>query len=388
MGNSKRSIAVSLLIALPVLMMAAPVAGAPATDAWTVMVYIDADNNLESFGIMNWHQLESVGSSDKVNFVVLLDTYAGPASLMYVNEGDSKVLGDWGEVNMADPATMSAFIKAAKKAAPAENYAFISWDHGGGWRGMNWDDTSSEETGVSQYTDMAELRKAVVDAGVVFDVFAFDQCLMAQPEVAYQVRGYADYVVFSEETIYGQGFPYDAIAADLVADPGMDAEEFSTTILEDFAYYYDSITWANDWTISAFDMAYMNDVKTAVGDLASSSLAVLGTYKPQFKSALSQTQTYYYPYYADLKGYALNLLADPQIKDAKVKSAANAVVTALDDGVLLSINSKHNSDSHGMSIYFPSYRSSYLGLKAAYENVPFATDSGWLLWLQSFASNK
>ena len=63
-------------------------------------------------------------------------------------------------------------------------------------------------------------------------------------------------------------------------------------------------------------------------------------------------------------------------------------MTALDEGVLLSINSKHNSDSHGMSIYFPSYRSSYLGLKAAYENVPFATDSGWLLWLQSFASNK
>jgi len=55
---------------------------------------------------------------------------------------------------------------------------------------------------------------------------------------------------------------------------------------------------------------------------------------------------------------------------------------------VLTINSKHNSDSHGMSIYFPSYKSSYLGFKPAYERVPFAIDTNWLLWIQAFASNK
>ena len=61
---------------------------------------------------------------------------------------------------------------------------------------------------------------------------------------------------------------------------------------------------------------------------------------------------------------------------------------AIDAGVVLTINSKHNLDSHGISIYFPNYRSSYLGLKEDYENVPFAADSGWLLFLQAFAANK
>lgn len=377
-----------MLFLMPVLLFSATASAGSVRDKWTVMVYIDADNNLEPYGIMNLQMLESVGSSDNVNFVVLIDTYTGPASMLYVNKGSSKVLSNWGEVNMGDPATMAKFIQAAKKAAPAERYALISWDHGGGWRGLNWDDTSEQQTGTAQFMDMKELRQALVDGGVTFDLFAFDQCLMAQPEVAYQLAGYARYVVFSEETIYGQGFPYDAIASDLVAAPDMDALTFSKVIVNDFAEYYDSFTWANDWTISAFNMDYMGQLTTAVSDLAVSSLNALGAYKSQFKNDLSTVLNYYYPYYVDLKGYAMNVVADKGILDGAVKAAAGEVVKAVDTGIVLSINSKHNLDSHGLSIYFPSYKSSYLGLKPAYENVPFAVDSGWLLFLQAFASNK
>lgn len=382
-------IVAALLVAMPALLLSAQWGAAAAPkDMWTVMVYIDADNNLEPFGEMNLQMLESVGSSDDVNFVVLMDTYSGPASLLYVKKGESKVLADWGEVNMGDPTTMTKFIKDAKKAAPAERYCFISWDHGAGWRGLNWDDTSEEETGTAQYMDMAELRSAVEDASLVFDVFAFDQCLMAQPEVAYQMVGYAQYLVFSEETIYGQGFPYDMIAEDLVDEPDMSALALAKTIVTDFGAYYDSITWANDWTISAFDMSSMGGLTSAVTHLASAQLSVLGTYKSQFKNDLMNSPSYYYPYYHDLKVYASNVYNDKVISDKAVKDAAGEVISAVDSGVVLSINSKHNQDSTGLSIYFPSYKSSYLGLKPAYQTVPFAVDTGWLPWLQAFCANK
>ena len=374
--------AVALLFLMPAMMFSAATS-AGGQDDWTVMVYIAADNNLEPFGIMNLEMLESVGSSESVNFVVLIDTLAGPASIVYVTQGGFVTLAELGEVNTADPAVMADFIKAAKQAAPAQKYAFVSWDHGGGWRGLNWDDTSSMETGTSQYTDMKELREAVASAGVRFDVFAFDQCLMAQPEVAYQIRGYADYAVFSEETIYGQGFPYDAIAGHLVADPAMGAEALSKVIVADFAVYYNSITWANDWTISAFDMAYMDDLTTAVSDLATTSMNALWAYKSQLKNDLSGTLNYYYPYFVDLKGYAMNVASDKAILDGALKAAAQDVVDAIDDGIVSMLNSKHNIDSYGISIYFPNYRSSYLGLKAAYSDVPFAVDTDWLLFLQS-----
>ena len=381
--------AVAALFILPVLMVSAPtLATPPVQSKWTVMVYLDADNSLESFGWTNLQLLEQVGSTNNVNFIVLMDTLSGPASLMRVDKGGVTVLANWGEVDMASPATMTAFIKAAVKAAPAERYAFDSWDHGGGWRGMNWDDTSSAQTGTTQFMNMTELRQAVVAGGVRFDVFAFDQCLMAQPEVAYQLTGYAKYLVFSEETIYGQGFPYDTIARDLIANPDMGGLQLSKTIVQDFAQYYDSITWANDWTISAFDMNYMGELTTAITHFGSAQLNDLSMYRSQFKNDLSNTISYYYPYYSDLEEYAMNVYADKQITDPAVKMAANEVVKAIGDGIVLTINSKHNYDSHGLSIYFPQYRNSYLGLKATYEQVPFAVDSGWLLWLQAFCSNK
>ncbi len=387
-GKRAMIVVSAALMIMPMLLLANNASGVPPGRLWTVMVYIDADNNLESFGVTNLEQLETVGSTNKVAFVVLIDTFAGPATLNYVEKGQSKVLAELGEVNMADPATMSGFIKTAEKAYPAQNYAFISWDHGGGWRGLNWDDTSEMIGEEPSFMDMNALRTAVADGGVRFDVFAFDQCLMAQPEVAYQVRGYADYVVFSEETIYGQGFPYDMLAADIVAAPGMDAEGMSVTMVENFAEYYDSITWANDWTISSFDMAAMDSLTAAVTDLASASLNTLSMYRSQFKNDLSGTDNYYYPYFHDLKGYAMNIVSDKAISDMSVKDAASEVVAALDNGIVLAMNSKHNIDSYGMSIYFPGAKSSYLGLKSGYADVPFAVDTGWLAFLVAFGSNK
>ena len=52
-------------------------ADVPIEDAdWTVMVYLDGDNNLETYGLMDLAEMEAVGSVDGVNVVVLMDTYS------------------------------------------------------------------------------------------------------------------------------------------------------------------------------------------------------------------------------------------------------------------------------------------------------------------------
>ena len=43
------------------------------TAEWTVMVYLDADNNLESAGIDDINEMEIVGSTTEVNVVVQVD---------------------------------------------------------------------------------------------------------------------------------------------------------------------------------------------------------------------------------------------------------------------------------------------------------------------------
>jgi len=63
---------------------------------WTVMVYLDADNNLESAGINDINEMEIVGSSDDVNVVVQVDRI--PYSVLAANNqgyADDVSNGDW-----------------------------------------------------------------------------------------------------------------------------------------------------------------------------------------------------------------------------------------------------------------------------------------------------
>ena len=116
---------------------------------WTFMVYLDADNDLEPFGILDFNEMEKVGSSAEVNIIVQMDRISGydnsngnwTGTKRYKITKDSNtdlisstVIQDMGEVNMGDPASLTSFIDWATTNYPAANYALVLWDHGGGWQ--------------------------------------------------------------------------------------------------------------------------------------------------------------------------------------------------------------------------------------------------------------
>jgi hypothetical protein len=88
----------------------------PHTDepgAWTVMVYMDGDNNLEGAAL---EDLLEMGDATNTEFVVLLDRSPGYASgdllglgdftdsvLLHVADGQAEMLDTPGEVDMGDP---------------------------------------------------------------------------------------------------------------------------------------------------------------------------------------------------------------------------------------------------------------------------------------------
>ncbi|MBE0518504.1 MAG: hypothetical protein IH630_04690 [Thermoplasmata archaeon] len=386
----KRLVALAAVTMLAVMVVPATMSAGDEETDWTFMVYLDADNNLETYGIMNLEWLETVGSDENVNFVVLLDTYGEPADLLYVKEGTSDSVGEvYGypkEVDMSDPVVLEEFIVNTCKDYPAEKYALILWDHGGGWRGLCWDDTTGEDACIT----MVELRDALLDAkeetGIVLDVVGFDLCLMAMPEVAYQVRDCADYVVFSEETVPGAGFPYDAIARDLVADETMDGKGLSEVIVNDYGEYYSSIAGYVDVTMSAWDMEYMDDLFDAVDDLGAELHESLIAYMNNIQQDLIRAQEYYYPYNVDLKGFAMNLLADDYIDNDDLKDAAERVIEAVEGGVFAIYNSLHNYKSYGIAIYAPSTNDGMHSIKDDYVDVPFAQDTSWYEFALAFSS--
>jgi len=119
--------------------------GQPAK--WTVMVYMNADNDLERFGVRDFLEMSKVGSTQDVNILVQMDRTPGyteeygnwTQTLRFKVEKNmtptkEESLSDIGEANMGEPSVLKNFIDWGKQNYPAENYILVIWDHGDGWR--------------------------------------------------------------------------------------------------------------------------------------------------------------------------------------------------------------------------------------------------------------
>ena len=69
---------------------------------WTVAVFLNADNNLDKFGVEDQNEMAKVGSNDFMNVVTLIDREKGPAQINYIEKDNIKKLKDMGELDMGD----------------------------------------------------------------------------------------------------------------------------------------------------------------------------------------------------------------------------------------------------------------------------------------------
>ena len=117
-----------LIVARALVCMAAPAAQAVTmpqpSKAWTVMVYMDGDNNLEDYVVKDIEtELSAQGSNANVNVVVLADRGPGydtsrgdwqTTKVFYCTQGmladAASAVADWGELDMGDPGTLSRFV--------------------------------------------------------------------------------------------------------------------------------------------------------------------------------------------------------------------------------------------------------------------------------------
>ena len=345
--------------------------GTPETPArdWTYMVYMGADNNLSSAGEGDIAEMATVGSTSGVAVVVQAEfsqQYSGtgvPADTrrMLIQKGADNIAASTsiGNVNMADPATLTAFIKWAQQTYPAKHYALVIWDHGAGWKEQSLEAKRSIFRGAVQdatsdsFMSLPDLAKGVKDSGVHFDLINFDACLMAMYEVAYELKGVADYLVFSEETEPGEGDPYDLILTALTGNPAMSGKDLAILIVDK----YDEFFTNNDrgaTTKSAVDMSQMDALDAKVLAL-SAALQTDAAANALIQAARSETQHYAYAANHDL--YDLCSYVAARLQSGAVKDRCNEILTIINGMV---INNKINdtspaevAGSHGLAIYLP-----------------------------------
>ncbi|MFH0802482.1 MAG: clostripain-related cysteine peptidase [bacterium] len=405
----------------------------PPKKKWTVLFYLDGNNNLQGLATANVRQLETVGTNKDVNLVAQLsrgpkfyDKYThdwsgakryeiqkNPTPLdpnqemlhwlvpPFTSNIISPVKEDLGTVDMGDPKNLQDFLRWGIKNYPAENYMVVLMDHGAGYLGSMQD----EKTGhIISNEKLAEvLKDAGKTAGKEIDIVAFDACLMGQAEVAHQLKDSAKILIGSEENEAGAATPFAPIMKDIQDGA---ATLTPQEVAKLYVYECAKQPMAENFTPtqSAIDLKKMDGVKASIDNLAK-SLKESNVDKEVTREIISKTQrycnaVYYKPYvdYRDLQDFAEKITADTRVGDQAVKKAAQDVIASVQGAVIAEEHTgKLVKDSHGMSIYLPDNYGFDQAPKAFppatyqkthhYQDTPMAKDTQWDEFLTSVAKD-
>ncbi|MBF0501275.1 MAG: hypothetical protein HQM09_14140 [Candidatus Riflebacteria bacterium] len=343
---------------------------------WTFAVFLNAHNNLDQYGVSNLEQMTRVGSNDNLNIVSMTDRESDSCSYQYIEKGNIKTLQELGSVDMGDYKVLEKFGHWVKENYPAKHYVFIVWNHGSGWnkdasgvtKGISYDDGSGNHITTPQLGQaLADIKNTI---GQNIDIFGMDACLMQMMEVSYEIKDSCDYILGSEQTEPGDGYPYDNFLKCLT--PGVTAENFGIGMVKEFATAYSGGCFGNsDVTTSLVKTSALSTLKDAIDGFA--KVAIAGKYAPQFKTALTQVQKFYYATNIDLIHFATLIKAaakDQVMKDAcqKLLDAAKAAIPQ--NGA----TGQTMKNANGLAIYFPISSASF---DKSYSTLAYAQAGQW-----------
>ena len=363
---------------------------------WTVILYVDGDNDLEFWAWDILGMVESVGSTAEVNIVVQLDPYDDcTGTFRYhvtgVEEGavyplyPEDIVQSLPEQNMSDPATLTNFINWAGDNYPADYYLLILFDHGAGWReedevfkGIIWDDT----TGGWEHIDIPELAQCLENANINIDILVLDACNMQMIEVAYELgtemSSPPNYLIASENTGWASGLPYDELTGQIVGNPNMQQLTICELIVNG---YIDNLSTSGlPATISAlhFNNEFLSNGLDIINNFANALMD--STYQEEISNARSTAQAYVLwdrPQYKDLYDFAQ--IIKNNVPDCQ--SEAQAIMDLVNNVIVAEGHTGPGMDnSHGLSIYLIDSPAEY---DSSYDLLRFATDTQWDEFLQS-----
>jgi hypothetical protein len=367
--------------------------GTTSGQGWTVLVYMTADNNLEGDGMKDLQEMSSVGSGNDLRFVVQVDRAVGEFTGSILNLGDFtstkrvlvqngsiQELQDLGEANMADPAVLADFISWGVRTYPGQRYFLDFWDHGGGWRGFGWDDSTVTGTSGAQNLTLAKLDTGIRDglaaAGLAkFDIIGFDACLMATVEVANALKGYAGYLLASEEVEPGHGWDYAAFAS----GGSLDAVALGRKVIDGFKAQATAQNTVANVTLSLIDNSKVAAVVTALGGIRT---GYTGAATVTNQIATGRSNALVFGDNPDpTQSYNLVDLPDLLAKSGTV-AGGDAVLAAVTAAVVYHVEGAAKTSAKGLSIFFPPSKAVYDQNATSYGAVPGMDD--WRAFLSAY----
>ena len=241
---------------------------------WTILNYIQSDNNLYSYVLQDLAEMSTVGSGPRLNILAQIDIPNDKGTWRYKVDKGGLTLDTFLQAEMGQHVVdeMVGAMQWAASKYPAKHYMLVLSSHGYGvidphWgkhRGILFDDSDQS------YMDNQELASALsqIKSNVLqnkkLDVLGMDACLMGMVEIAYQVKDYANLFVASQASEAAAGWYYSNFLSPVAASY-CTPSQLAQNIVSAFQTYYQSR--ASDYTQSAVDLNNISLVKQNVDEV-------------------------------------------------------------------------------------------------------------------------
>lgn len=378
------ALSIFIVVMLPLASLVS--ASEKSSASWTFMVYLDADNNLDWFGPVNLQQMsDGLSQGANVNVVVLMDRLNLPANIYEVTAGEVKLVQSLGEVDMGVPETLTMFVKFAMENYPATYYFLDMWDHGGGYRGVCWDDSSGHH--LSPHDVETAIASAESSEQQRVHVVGFDACLVGMVEVCYELQNVCDIVVGSEMLTPGYGWPYTQLMAYLSSDPAADPYLLCSVLADEYIASYPKYTVQ----LSVINETAISDFAESLNVFADALKDNVNEYQSVIAGARSASQqrfilgTMAVYYYVDV--YKFVHLIGERALDTNIEALSIDVLEKLDNAVFVEAHTAKkgslDAKQFGLTMNFPpnaqKYRVNYV------DCVPcFVEETSWLSFLTAY----
>src|SRR5579884_490099 len=397
---------------------------------WTVLVYMNAANDLQPDSLLNIGQMASVGSDGaNLNIVVqwkqancpnnpngcgnpsftgtrryLIHQHSA-SDVTKIENGDTTALDSdrlpdpptndsSGQSDMGSYRVLNNFLQWGTQNYPADNLALVIWDHGSGWvnvyrspaqkRALPRPRAVSVDYSTSDEIETWELPQGLANPHQPIDMLIIDCSLEQMLEVAYQVRNNARVMVGSEDSPPGPGYPYDKWLT-YVKTSGSNPCDVGNTIVQDFIANYNPTQWP-DLTQSVLDLSKMQAVANALEALAQTLNKHIIDQSAAYVYARTNAWSYDNPYYADNKDLFNYVdLIRQKTTATDLQQAAVGVensLTGTNGAILYNGHGSNQPNSNGLAVYVPA-PGSYI---TTYGNLALSQPGGAPDWAKFLVS--
>lgn len=374
-----------------------------AKDRQMLLVYFAGNNSLAAEGASDYNSIKqnwlpTTRGSEKVMLVFHHFKDETPVLVRLSKDRRGNTVEDIIKeypfnTHSADARTLETVLADAEAAWPSAHHGIVLWSHGSGFLPPGYyinpqerakGDPVSEEAdpyaflvkaggdGLKSFAqdeeqniemDLIDLRKAL--SRFHYDFIAFDCCLMANVELAYELRNTSDYLIFSPTEIMSDGFPYDVMVQTIFSQQ---PEAAMRSIAQSYMAHYRSFS-------GVYASATISVVRTAgLQALANACQTVFRNHQDQI---LMLDRSHVQPYFRYNKHWFYDIddfvqqVADDGEYQAFNRALNQAVIYRDATDYFLDLEISHYS---GLSIYIP--RREYTVLNNYYKTLAWNQATG------------